>query len=500
VNGLAVDGGTFAGHDPETGHKYSLAELLADQARLGISCSFVGSYRALYSDVREGNEEAAAWARSSGGRVVPLGILQPRHHGGPQEVLRHLHGLGIRVAAVFSEPAYYPVEWRSPVLRCIGEDAAKLGIALQAGLRDDGELAAVAQAWGDLDVPVFIRWMGGHRYRVLAAEIEVASRCPRFHFDVANACSVAAIERLAARVGAARLFVATGAPRTLPDCATAILAEAVLDQGDREWITGGTLRRALGIEPPVAHAGGAPSDWADWCSRPKVDVHWHPDHWNLGEGLSDAEQQAVFDRFGYERVLLSSILALNYDLEAGNERTRAWLDRDRRAAGLIVVNPHHVERSLEQVRRHADDPRFVGLKTIQDLHGLRLDDAAYAPILAEAGRRGLPILAHLPGIGEAARRHPEVTFVAAHANWGRARSLQEHANVFFDFATGHALRHETQLGRFIDAVGASRVLFGSDGGLVTPAWSLAKLRHAGRPPHEVEAILRGNAHRVFPRL
>jgi predicted TIM-barrel fold metal-dependent hydrolase len=187
-------------------------------------------------------------------------------------------------------------------------------------------------------------------------------------------------------------------------------------------------------------------------------------------------------------------------VEAGNALTASWFEREPRAYGLIVVNPLRQNESLAQIERYAEHPRFVGLKTIQDFTGTTLDDPLYEPFLVKAAAQRLPLLAHMPGMDKAARRHPEVTFVAAHANWGRAQRFIEIPNVCFDFSTGHALRHETQLARFIRAVGARRVLYGSDGQLVSPAWSLSKLLQAGLEPAEENLILRENAYRVFPKL
>jgi predicted TIM-barrel fold metal-dependent hydrolase len=194
------------------------------------------------------------------------------------------------------------------------------------------------------------------------------------------------------------------------------------------------------------------------------------------------------------------MLALNHDLAEGNAATASWLNEDPRVYGNIVVNPLHISQSMDQIATYSEHPGFVGLKTIQELFNMGLDDPAYEPLLAEAAKRDLPVMAHLMGMDVAAQRHPEVTFVATHANWGRAQRFIDLPNVCFDFSTSHANRHETQLGRFIDAVGASRVMFGSDGQVISPAWSLGKLVEVELDSDSEELILRGNAYRVFPRL
>jgi len=502
-----IDGGCFIGRDPQTGYEHSVEAALAEFDRYGVDRALVGSYRALYQDVRRGNREIAEAAGRHGDRIIPLGIVHPAYYGeSPEALLAWLRDeLGCPAVSVVASPSYYPVDWSSPAVRAIGEAAARLGMVLQAAIRTEAELAAVAAAWGALDTTVMIRWMAGHRYKTLAAELAVARRCPRFLFDVGNLCSSGGVEHAVAAMGADRLFVASNSPHNIAACAHVSLHSARLAPAARAAVSGGTLATVFGLagtaRPPAALPCYESGAWHAFCARPKVDIHWHPDHWNLGEPhVAEADQRAAFDRFGYERVIVSSILALNYDLEAGNAEAATWCTRDPRIFALVVVNPLDLEASLCAIDRWADHPRFVGIKTIQDLYGLTLDDLRYEPLLEAAAARGLPVMAHLPGVAEAARRHPEVRFVAAHANWARARELVALPNVSFDFATGHALRHETQLAHFVREVGAHRVLFGSDGTLVAPAWSLAKLFDAGLKPEEETLILRSNAYQLFPRL
>jgi predicted TIM-barrel fold metal-dependent hydrolase len=159
-----------------------------------------------------------------------------------------------------------------------------------------------------------------------------------------------------------------------------------------------------------------------------------------------------------------------------------------------------LEDSLRQIERFAAHPRFIGLKTIQNNYDRGLDDPLYEPLLREAARLDLPVLAHLTGMEGAASRNPQVRFIAAHGNWGRTQRLHKLPNVWFDLSTSHAREDETQLERFIRAVGVQRVLFGSDGQLVAPVWSLSKLLDCRLSEDELDQILRRNAYTVFTKL
>jgi predicted TIM-barrel fold metal-dependent hydrolase len=501
-----VDGGCFAGHHLPTGESWSIDDLLGIFDRYGVASGVVGSYRSIYQDLRAGNEEAARWGAEHPDRVIPLAIVHPAYYGSsPESLVAWLRDdLGFKVLGLVSAPSYYPIDWTSPVVRSIGEAAAEAGLVLQAGVSSAAELHAVANSWGSLGTTVMVRWLGGHRYAALASELLIAEQHPRFLFDVGNITSVGALSRVVDRIGAERLFFASNAPYHLAGPPHAALDAASLDRGPLERIRSGTLCEALDIPEntePRAPGVLVEEGWRDLRQQPKVDIHWHPDHWNLGEHVPSPEEQTeIFDRYGYERVIALSIRALNDSLATGNAETEAWFARDPRIYGLIVVDPARATESAEQITRYAGHPRFVGLKAIQDPLGIGLDHEAFAPILAACETHALPILAHLPGVAEAARRHPEVTIVAAHGNWGRAGHLADVRNVCFDFSTGHALREETQLKRFVAAVGADRVCFGSDMQLLSPAWSLAKLFEAQLAAEDEALVLRDNAYRIFPRL
>jgi hypothetical protein len=167
---------------------------------------------------------------------------------------------------------------------------------------------------------------------------------------------------------------------------------------------------------------------------------------------------------------------------------------------LIVVNPRQAERSLAEIAKYSPDRRFVGLKTIQDFYGLRLDDPLYRPFVEAARELGdMPVMAHLPGMAEAARRAPDVGFIAAHSTW-RHRELADLPNVWFDIATSTAVEAESDIADLVAAVGPERVLFSSDAPLMDPAWTLGKLALLDLPAEALEAIFRRTALTAFPRL
>jgi predicted TIM-barrel fold metal-dependent hydrolase len=72
--------------------------------------------------------------------------------------------------------------------------------------------------------------------------------------------------------------------------------------------------------------------------------------------------------------------------------------------------------------------------------------------------------------------------------------------VWFDISTSTALVDESDIGDLLAAVGHARVLFSSDAPLMDPAWTLGKLALLDLPGAVLDAILRRNAPRAFPRM
>lgn len=498
-----VDGGCFAGPEFLRGSDHPISEIIARLDRAHLRVALVGSYRTFTEDVVEGNREAARWAKASGGRIVPIGVLAPKYYGrSPTELIRWMKDdLGFRVVGLFSDPAVHPVDWDAPIVRAFGLAASRAGMIVQAGILTERDLSGVARAWGDLDTTVMIRWMGGHRYSSLASELALAPQHPSFVFDAGNAAGHAMVSTLVDRVGASRVFFASNGPKNIESCSLSLVDDAELPDADHRAVRGANLLRWLDLPGAAGEQARGEWDQPPLRDRRKVDVHWHIGHWNFGEEVFDANTvSSTLDRYHVEAAVISSIRAIMDDVVSGNSETADLLTADPRLWGYVVVDPYRLEDSLDAIRTYAKNPRFIGVKTIQDHKGLSLDDDLYRPLLREAEALGLPVLAHLPGLGAAAARHPAATFIAAHADHSRAGDLVDRPNVIFDLSTSHSTRRETRLPEFIAQVGADRVVFGSDAPLMSPVWTLAKIADAGLADDDLDKILCSNAYRVFVRL
>ena len=203
------------------------------------------------------------------------------------------------------------------------------------------------------------------------------------------------------------------------------------------------------------------------------------------------------------------------DVTRANDEMLALQRREGdRVRTYALLNPNDGDRALREIERCVAQGA-IGIKLAASR---RADDALLDPIAAEAGRRGLPILHHIwqwrrrdwPNqeasdgveLGRLAARHPRTSFILAHIGGGGDYAHTNHAvrdlpNVYLDLSGSGVDRG--MLDDALAAVGAERMVWGSD---VTMETGLAKLRALdviGMSAEQRDAIRFGNAMRIFPR-
>ncbi len=183
------------------------------------------------------------------------------------------------------------------------------------------------------------------------------------------------------------------------------------------------------------------------------------------------------------------------------------------------------EGALAEVRRMKAEG-FVGLGELSPhSQGYAVDDRIFRAVLTLAGELNFPVTLHVtdpdsrsyPGRVDTplddfvrlAGEYPQIHFILAH--WGGLLPLRDLtavtlANVYYDTAASPLLYDSTIWQRFSAAVGAGRILFGSDFPLnlypkLDSDSAMIRLvdeaRGAGLEPAKLDALLEGNAARLF---
>jgi len=198
--------------------------------------------------------------------------------------------------------------------------------------------------------------------------------------------------------------------------------------------------------------------------------------------------------------------ALN-DLVA--DAVRRWPDRFPRGFG--VVEPRHGPDALPEVDRALGELGLAGLMFHSDYAGVSLDHPSTFAIVERAARyKGVVILAHVFQhsilmapfqLMRLADAFPGVTFIAANPMMTSTDSpaafymAAKCPNILFDTALTHT--HLWPLEKGVKAIGADRMLFGSDSPYYTKCLDKYMLERADISAEDREKIFGGNAKRVF---
>lgn len=253
-----------------------------------------------------------------------------------------------------------------------------------------------------------------------------------------------------------------------------------------------------------APAWGVPSR-EGWTGPPVLDAHAHlgPYHRFHVPDPDGSAMVRVMDRCGVSRALVSSMLAVELDAEAGNAETAALCETyPQRFGGYIVVNPWQ-DPSGQLERWHAH-PSFVGVKLHPDLHEYPLDGARYRPVWEYAERTRRPVLTHtwsgspfddLTQVERVAADHPDAWILAGHAGvapsaFDRAVELaRRHPRVVLEICGSH--NHGRSIAAMVRAVGARQVVFGSDFPFIDLRMSLGRMVFAELDDDDRDAVLGG---------
>jgi predicted TIM-barrel fold metal-dependent hydrolase len=261
--------------------------------------------------------------------------------------------------------------------------------------------------------------------------------------------------------------------------------------------------------------------------EPLIEVHAHFFHARCGRKdwrERNASRLRAGERIGIS-VHVASILGTwgltspvyfpsPHDVTLGNDEMLALqrLEGDR-VRSYVTVNPNDGEHAHREIERCIAQGA-IGIKLAASR---RADDPLLDPIAREAARRGVPVLQHVwqhrrrdwPGqeasdgveLARLAARHPDVSFILAHIGGGgdwqhTLPAVAALPNVYVDLSGSGVDRG--MLDRTVAAVGASRMLWGSDLTMETGLAKLWALDVIGLSAEDITSIRWRNAARIFP--
>jgi predicted TIM-barrel fold metal-dependent hydrolase len=262
-------------------------------------------------------------------------------------------------------------------------------------------------------------------------------------------------------------------------------------------------------------------------TEPLIDAHAHFYHAAAGRADWQEVNAARFragERIGITYHVASVLGSYGFssptyfpspaDVAAGNDEMLGICAREpERVRMFVTVNPNYTGHALREVERCVAGGA-IGVKL---LASRRADDPLLDPIAEAAAAFGLPILHHIwqhrrrewpsqeisdgADLARLAVRHPNVAFILAHIGGGgdymhTFPAVATCPNIYPDLSGSGVDRG--MLDAALDALGASRLLWGCD---LTMETGLAKLRALsviGLTDDELSAVRWRNAARIFP--
>lgn len=240
-----------------------------------------------------------------------------------------------------------------------------------------------------------------------------------------------------------------------------------------------------------------------------TDCHVHIGKSNWLQVYADAEDLIrAADKSGIDRMMVTDLTALIYDIEEGNRLIREAIadHTDRMLPYYTLVTGRHGKKILEDFERYVTDYGFRGLK-IYSVPPLQLiDDPYMIPFIEKAAEFRIPILAHSTGAecASLSRQVPDCILINAHMGCCPQASGDWHAsiaaakaypNIYLD--TTSSSFDNGMIEFAVEEVGAERVLYGSDLPLLDPTLQIAKVTESTISAGEKDLILHGNIDRIL---
>jgi len=211
------------------------------------------------------------------------------------------------------------------------------------------------------------------------------------------------------------------------------------------------------------------------------------------------------DRAGIDKMVVSHLGAIFSDMRAGNAElaTAVRAHPDRIIGYASFTSAYYGRAVLDELERCAQDYGMRGLK-IYSANKRSVAEPYLLPIVERAAALGWPILAHADAreIGWLARQVPQATLLIAHLGegvegnmWQTLAMARECPNVVLDLTASQIYAGSVEA--CVAAVGAERVVFGTDMPLLEPEVQIQKVYGSEISEEMRRLILGGNAARLF---
>ncbi len=215
----------------------------------------------------------------------------------------------------------------------------------------------------------------------------------------------------------------------------------------------------------------------------------------------------IADDLAIDKLCCTDLTALFYDMHEGNRLLYTEMQRfpDRILGYASLHSTRFGVEAIDEIKRCRHDYKMHGLK-IYSTPEMSIAEPAVIPILETCAELKMPILAHTtPAECEyIMERVPEANFIMAHAggqpyahgDWNRAIMVaRKYPNLYLDTACSTV--DSSFVEACVEALGADRIIFGTDIPLLDPWPQLAKVGETNFSAGQRALIMGGNILRLM---
>lgn len=240
-----------------------------------------------------------------------------------------------------------------------------------------------------------------------------------------------------------------------------------------------------------------------------IDMHAHIGYYSFAIPDTGLDAMvACMDRSGVAKLVTSHMRCMSGDCHSGNVEVRKAIKAyPGRILGYLSFWPSDPRSVAAEINKH-QDAGFTGLK-LHNSNGFPYDHPAYEPAYEFAHARRMPVLFHTWGgehefreIRAISQKYPQLALLLAHAGAaneaGYIQIARDCANVYLELALSRSPRG--LVARLAEAVGADKVIWGSDVYFFDQAPQLGKVAAARIAEEDKLKILSRNAQHILDRI
>src|SRR5918994_7017120 len=207
---------------------------------------------------------------------------------------------------------------------------------------------------------------------------------------------------------------------------------------------------------------------------------------------------AAMDAGGIDFGLVSAWHGPDGTLIANDEVAGFVAQHPDRLGGIAAVDLRDPVRAVRELRRCVTELGFKGLRAVPWLWGWPPNDRRYYPLYAECVELGIPFLTQvghtgpmrssetgrpIPYLDDVALEFPELTIVGGHIGYPWTNEMialaTKYPNVFIDTSAYTPRRYPAELVQYLRGHGRTKVLFGTNYPMITPAQALDDVAELG---------------------